>query len=147
MAPVTLQATSREQVWVGGLDHGPHLLDLHFKGKADQRPCSVPQCFSHLHGSHARIVLFWCCFSSGECDPREALLLDVSAAPKTWRDAVRTQHRSAGLHRREGSLEKRARRMLSESRPKLTAFSLTGLLVALAACVVKEHLSSLSYAP
>lgn len=63
--------------------------------------------FSHLHGSLACIVLFWCCFSSGECDPREALLLDVSAAPKTWRDAVRTQHLSAGLHRREGSLGKK----------------------------------------
>lgn len=48
MAPVTLQATSREQVWVGGLDRGPHLLDLHFKGKVDQRLCQTV-CQSIFH--------------------------------------------------------------------------------------------------
>lgn len=31
----------------GDLDRVPHLLDLHFKGKADQRLCSVPEYFFH----------------------------------------------------------------------------------------------------
>lgn len=46
----------------GDLDRVPHLLDLHFKGKADQRPCSVPECFltptwiSYTH--HLILMLF-----------------------------------------------------------------------------------------
>lgn len=91
--------------------------------------------FSHLHGSKTHIILFWCCFPGGEwrrCFSQTFLLL----FPKTWRCSTNQTSLPRFTEQMEAWINKRAEHILSESRPELTAFSLTGfgfLLVALAA--------------